>query len=115
MAKFGDRLSALRKERGLTQDELAKRLEVTKSAISMYENGKRTPDYEILELIADYFNVDMDYLVGRKDEKHTPYSPAADFILNDKAIAFYRKMTQLSPSQIALVESVIDEMLKRRD
>ncbi|HEY9574122.1 MAG TPA: XRE family transcriptional regulator [Lachnospiraceae bacterium] len=65
MAKFGDRLKTLRTEHHLSQDELSKILGVSKQAISQYERGLRFPkDYE---QIADYFNVDLDYLLGRSD------------------------------------------------
>lgn len=65
MGNFQTVLKSLRKSNGLTQDELAKVLKVSRSTIGMYENGSREPDYETLEAIADYFNVDIDYLLGR--------------------------------------------------
>lgn len=68
MGNFQSVLKSLRKSRGLTQDELAKVLKFSRSAIGMYENGSREPDYETLEIIADYFNVDMDYLLGRTNK-----------------------------------------------
>lgn len=60
---FCDRLRALRERKGLTQVALADKLGVSKSAISMYERGERNPDFETLEIIADFFNVDMNYLL----------------------------------------------------
>ena len=65
MANFQSVLKLLRKSKGLTQDDLAKALKVSRSTIGMYENGSREPDYETTEAIADYFNVDIDYLLGR--------------------------------------------------
>ena len=65
MGNFNSVLKALRKSKGLTQDDLAKILKVSRSTIGMYENASREPDYETLEAIADYFNVDIDYLLGR--------------------------------------------------
>lgn len=59
---FAKRLKELRVSRGLTQDDLARELNLVKSSISMYENGKRKPSFEVLEAIADYFNVNMDTL-----------------------------------------------------
>lgn len=59
---FAKRLKELRASRGLTQDDLARELKLVKSSISMYENGKRKPSFEVLEAIADYFNVNMDTL-----------------------------------------------------
>ena len=58
-------LKELRTHRGLTQDELAAALHITKQALSHYERGTRYPKKEMLENIADYFNVDMNYLTGR--------------------------------------------------
>lgn len=65
MGSFQSVLKSLRKCFGLTQDELANKLDVSRSTIGMYENGSREPDYETLEAIADFFNVDTDYLLGR--------------------------------------------------
>ena len=56
-------LKYLRAKKGITQADLAKALGVGKSTISMYEVGAREPDFEMLENIADYFNVDMMFLV----------------------------------------------------
>ena len=62
---FNTVLRNLRKDRGLTQAELAKLTGLTVSAISMYENGNREPSFETLEVLADFFNVDMNFLLGR--------------------------------------------------
>ena len=66
MAKFGDILRRLRTENELTQGELAKRLGLSTSAIGMYERGEREPDFEKLEKIASYFNVNMNFLLGKE-------------------------------------------------
>ena len=63
---FNDRLKELRSKRGLTQPELAKALGISKSSVSMYERGEREPSYDMLETIADYFNVDVNYLLGKE-------------------------------------------------
>lgn len=62
--EFKDRLKELRISRHLNQAELAKRLGMGASTISMYELGKRQPRFEDEEKIADFFNVDLDYLRG---------------------------------------------------
>jgi len=62
---FGKRLRQLRKEKGLTQAELAKLLSIGESTVSFYESGKRQPDYETLIRLAEVFNVSVDYLLGR--------------------------------------------------
>lgn len=63
---FNDVLRQLRTDSGMSQEELAKRLGLAKSTISMYESGSREPSLEILEAIADTFNVDMNTLTDSK-------------------------------------------------
>lgn len=57
----------LRKENKITMKHLGEILGVSESAVSQYENGKRQPDQEMLAKIADYFDVSVDYLLGRTD------------------------------------------------
>lgn len=64
---FGDVLRSLRKQHHMTQSDLARVLGVAESAVSMWELGRRRPDHEMMEQIADYFNVDMNYLFGKSD------------------------------------------------
>ena len=71
MQKFNERLRLLRKEAGLSQQEFAKQIGMSKSSVNMYERGEREPGFETLECIADYFNVDMNYLLGKSDIRNT--------------------------------------------
>lgn len=76
MPNFSSRIKLLRTERGITQEQLASMLKVSRSTIGMYESGKREPDFETSEAIADIFNVDMDFLMGRSDvERKHPLTP----------------------------------------
>lgn len=76
MANFGSILKNLRTSRGITQGELATMLDISRSTVGMYETGGREPDFETMEAIADIFNVDMDYLMGRTQvERKHPISP----------------------------------------
>ena len=76
MANFGSILKNLRLSRGITQGELANKLGISRSAVGMYETGGREPDFEMMEAIADIFNVDMDYLMGRSQvERKHPITP----------------------------------------
>ena len=63
------RLKLLRKEKKITAKQLSKELQVAESTISMYENGKRQPDFNMLLKIADYFGVSIDYLLGKEDKE----------------------------------------------
>ena len=76
MANFGSILKNLRLSRNITQGELAVKLGISRSAVGMYETGGREPDFEMMEAIADIFNVDMDYLMGRSQvERKHPITP----------------------------------------
>ena len=66
MSKFPLILAELRDRNGLTQAQLGESVGLSRSTISMYELGKRIPDLPTLEKFADYFNVDIDILAGRK-------------------------------------------------
>ncbi|GFN22703.1 transcriptional regulator [Thermanaeromonas sp. C210] len=66
---FGERLAALRKEKGLSQAQLAKLLNMGQSTIAMYERNRRRPDPETLERLADFFQVSVDYLLGRSESR----------------------------------------------
>ena len=63
------RLKKLRKERRISQLKLAIDLNMNQNTISRYENMEREADYETLIKFADYFNVSLDYLLGRSDHK----------------------------------------------
>ena len=67
MPKFNARLRLLRHESNLSQQDLAKILGISKSSINMYERGEREPGLETLEAIADFFNIDMAFLLGKSD------------------------------------------------
>ena len=67
MILFKDRLKELRKEKNLSQTELAKDLEVSQRSVSSWETGFRQPDFETLEKLAKYFGVTSDYLLGLTD------------------------------------------------
>lgn len=90
MSEFSTMLKQLRKEKNMTQPQLAQCLGISRSAISMYEIGSREPDLEILETIADFFNIDMDQLTGR-----VPYQNR-DGVANRIRIILKYKQTTIS-------------------
>ena len=69
-------LKRLREEKNMTQAELGKALEISPSAIGMYEQGRRTPDIPTVKKIASYFNVSLDYLLGNAPAKAAQPKPA---------------------------------------
>lgn len=72
---IGKRIRLLRNEKGVSQEELSKVIGVTTSAISMYETGARKPSYEVISRLADYFNVTMDFIVGRTEVRNSINTP----------------------------------------
>lgn len=90
MIEIGKKIKELRKQKQLTQEQLAKRLWLTKAIISAYENGLRFPSLEVLMQLAYTFNVTTDYLLG-VDKKQ------------------YLDVSKLKPSQIEVVNKLIEE------
>ena len=68
MFQFGQHLKAMRKAKGVTQKQLAIDIGASERGIQQYELGERKPTYDMLITLADYFDVSLDYLVGRSDD-----------------------------------------------
>lgn len=90
MTYLGARLKYLRKLDKITQQELATALGIAKSTISMYENGQREPDFETLESIADYFNVEMRSFFP-SNEKPFDSPPSLE---EDRLLSLYRELNE---------------------
>ena len=69
MENFKERVKRLRKEKRFTQREMSERLGMTMRAYQSYEQGTRYPDFPGLIKLADFFDVSIDYLVGRSDHR----------------------------------------------
>lgn len=81
--RIGENISFLRKEKGLTQDELAKELNVSNQAVSKWEAGKCCPDIELLPLLAHFFGVSIDeLLVSKCLTTATPTNKSADPVIS---------------------------------
>ena len=74
MVDFGNVLKTLRLKENMTQAQLAKKIGLTKSVISAYENGLRLPSYDVLIHIAKIFNVSTDYLLGLEHKREVDLS-----------------------------------------
>ncbi|MFA5576323.1 MAG: helix-turn-helix domain-containing protein [Tissierellaceae bacterium] len=105
---FSGILKELRENKNITQKELAKYLNITDRNIRYYETGDRIPSTDILEKIADYFDVSVDYLLGRTSVKKSV----------EKAIKEYYEtsfdMKNLSPESQEDLKKYI-ELLKMKD
>jgi transcriptional regulator with XRE-family HTH domain len=94
-ATFGSRLRSLRerKEPPMSQEQLAKDLEVSRASIGYYENASRTPDIAFLAKAAEYFDVSYDYLLGKSENTKREHTGIGEYLgLSDKAIEVIKKM-----------------------
>lgn len=117
---FAKRLIELRKSKGISQKELASYIDVSPSLVGMYEQGRRKPSFEILEAIADCFNVNIDTLYG-KEEVETSYyldpsvSEYAQAVKDNPDLRLlFDASKDMSKSDIDFVINTI-EMLKKRE
>lgn len=107
---FGSVLKSLRHRHNMTQKNLADALGVSESTVGMYERGKREPDFETLEQIADYFNVDMDYLTGRSStERRYSYSQNG---ISDEAMRIARAYDRADEKSQGLVRYALAEYIE---
>lgn len=114
---FSERLRELRQKKGLSQSQLADALNISKSAISMYELGKREPDLETLEGIADFFNVDINYLIGKEDGSMYYLDPEAAEIAQEvqqrpELKILFDASRKVSADDLELVINMIDRLKK---
>lgn len=82
MVDFGKRLKELRKQSGMTQQQLADKLGITKSVVSYYELSERTPSPDVLKDLALIFRVNADYLLGIERSRTIDVSDLSDKDIN---------------------------------
>ena len=89
MATFAKRVKEQRIKKGLSQPQLAEDIGLTKQTISLWERGVRRPDFETMNKLAQYFGVNMAYLVGQSDDPtvHEPTEEdASDWVDSEVAM-----------------------------
>lgn len=103
-----ENLKSLREARKITQSQLGEYLGAKKSAISLWESGKRQPDQETLVRIANYFDVTVDYLLGREEETTPPQEKApADDPLTEQIMAKARQMNEEELRQLLRIMDAV--------
>ena len=125
MGNFANVFKDLRVKSGLTQQEMADCLKISRSSIGMYENGEREPRFELLEAIADYFNVDMNYLLGKKElSENIPQGyylnedakSMAQFLYENPAYkVLFDASRKVKPEDIQFVKEMINRMTNHND
>lgn len=98
-----ENLKKLRNNQNLTQQDLSVQLNISQQVYSRYENGTREPDFETLIKIADYFNVSVDYLLGRIDEN----KPCTEPPLTEEEKALLLLFSQIPKDKQQLVLEMI--------
>ena len=101
---FASRLRALRKERGLTLQQLAKHFGMSHSTLSKYETGSRKPDMAMLKKLSDFFGVSVDYLIGE-----SPVRDKEETVILNKSI----NMPELPPEAYKELEDFIEYLRKK--
>lgn len=110
---IGQRIRTMRLSREMTQADLAMAIDQSQSSITMYETGRREPDFETLEAMADVFNVPLVYLVdGGFSSASGSYDdfPDEDRPKNDDIRLLIRGLNKLSPEQVAQAKNVMKAM-----
>ena len=115
MASFGEMLAELRKDRGMTQKDLAERLHVSVGTISNYENGAHMPDLEKLTELADLFKVTTDYLLGRAVYNVSPDVFRAAALNGKPTYEVIMQIRSLTEQQQRALEVILDDMQFRAD
>lgn len=98
---FANTFKYLREQYHLTQQQLADKIGVSRSTIGMYENGEREPNFETLELIADAFNVDMNYLLGKNYRNELLISEKKFNEIFAKRIRYYLKINGITQLELS--------------
>lgn len=116
MATFEERLRQLRKEKGLSQAELAAKLHVINTTVSIWERGVRKPEMGTMGRICEFFDVSLAYLLGTIDERQSPTDPedrrAYRESAHDQQVNNMIIYSELSDESKATVEGVIRALYK---
>lgn len=111
-----NRIKELRKEFKYTQEKLAKKIGVSRSAIAMYETTDCEPSNEILKYLAILFDVSIDYLLGISDIKKASPSQNEDASLSENERDLLKDFRQLTKDQQRFIlQAVQAEALRQAD
>lgn len=103
---LGERLKELRLHKKLKQNYLQKKFSLSSGCYSLYENNKRKPDYELLIEFANFYNVSLDYLVGRTDELNS--DTGANALYTAQEVNLIKKYRALNEHGKKVIETVLE-------
>ena len=108
---FGDIFKELRIQKNLSQDKISEDLDVSQGLITKWESHQSTPSPEMLDYIADYFDVSTDFLIGRTNDKRY-YSSNSD---NRTVNILYSKVKDLPEEQQQFILNVTNTIMNQID
>ncbi len=123
MSTFTERLRNLRNRKGLSQDELGKKIGKSREAVAKYEIGKTEPDLNSLSKLAKHFGVSVDYIIGTNDSDdiiiiNNPEMKQYEVYLNDNSfIDYLRFAAKIKENGIDIedIEIMVDNIIKYRE
>lgn len=106
------RIKQLREEKGISQLEFAKRINLTQQSVSAYEKGIREPSLDILKAIADFFGVSVDYILGKSDVRN-PDKVEVD--MDEVDVAFASGIKGLNETNKMIIKSTLEALLAKQE
>lgn len=107
---FGDILKKIRQDNNLTQEELAKKIDTSRSNIANYENNKNMPSIEILDKLSKLFNCSTDYLLGKSDVRNPE-----KVNINDADVAFASGVKALNETNKMIIKNTLEALLAKQE
>lgn len=101
-----NRIKLLREELGLSQAEFANKIGLTQQSISLYEKEERKPSQDVLEALSDFFNVSIDYLLGKSESRSPEHIK-----LSDEDIRFMDGIKKLNENEKKIIRNTMDYLM----
>lgn len=126
MSIFGKRLKELRVEKELTQEQLGRIFNIRKGTVSNWENGNRFPDEKTIIKLADFFDVSIDYLLGRTNKRQPHHltkediiklAPEYAWLFEEEGLEYVELVEEIRGKEIPpeVIKELIETILKYRD